>query len=59
MTDYPTYCPAQTWPQYQYMPAEYCENEVENYGDLCARHDEDDRPDEAYDNYQESLRKEP
>jgi hypothetical protein len=39
------------------MPAEYCETEVDDYGQLCDRHDEDDRSDADYDNYLESLRK--
>jgi hypothetical protein len=58
MTAEPILCPAQTYRQTRDLPAEYCENEVEDYGDLCARHDEDDRANEAYDNYLESLRKE-
>jgi hypothetical protein len=46
MTD-PIYCPVQTgW--------EMCESEVENEGDLCPAHDEDDRSDDDYDNYRES-----
>lgn len=57
MTD-PIYCAAQTYRQTRDNPAEYCENEVDQEGDLCARHDEDDRSDEAYDSYLESLRKE-
>lgn len=32
-------------------PAEHCEEEVVNEGDLCARHDEDDEPD--WDNVRE------
>ena len=35
-------------------PAEYCENEVENEGDLCARHEADDRADADYDDYREA-----
>ncbi|MFB8368563.1 hypothetical protein ACFC25_04275 [Pseudarthrobacter sp. NPDC055928] len=50
------YCPALTYRQTRDTPAEYCENEVADYGDLCDRHDEDDRADAAYDDYQESLR---
>ena len=52
------FCPAQTYPQTRDSPREFCENEVEDYGDLCPKHDEDDRADDAYDNYLESLRKE-
>jgi hypothetical protein len=48
------YCPAQTYRQTRDNPAEYCEEEVADYGDLCSRHDEDDRADEAYDAYKES-----
>ena len=36
------YCPAETWAQTRDSPAEYCEEEVPNDGDYCARHDEDD-----------------
>lgn len=59
MTYHPAYCPAQTFRGTRFEPPEFCEEEVENGGDFCARHDEDDRADEAYDNYLESLRKEP
>ena len=52
------YCAAQTYRQTRDSPAEYCENEVADYGDLCPKHDEDDRADADYDNYLESLRKE-
>lgn len=58
MVTHPIYCPAQTFRQTRDSPAEYCTEEVEQEGDLCDRHDEDDRADEAYDNYLESLRKE-
>ena len=51
------YCPAQTYRATRDMPAEYCENEVADYGDLCARHDAIDRSDADYENYLESLRK--
>jgi hypothetical protein len=54
----PIFCPAQTYRQTRDMPAEYCENEVPEEGDLCARHDEDERADDQYENYLESLRKE-
>lgn len=57
MTD-PIYCAAQTYRATRDNPAEYCETEVEDHGDLCARHDDDDRSDTDYDNYLESLRKE-
>lgn len=51
------YCPAQTYRANRDMPAEFCESEVSDYGQLCARHDEDDRSDANYENYLESLRK--
>ena len=38
-----TYCPAQTYAQTFDSPAEWCENEVENSGDLCTDHEADDR----------------
>lgn len=50
------FCPAQTYRQTRDTPAEFCENEVEDYGDLCPAHDEEDRADADYDNYLESLR---
>lgn len=52
------YCPAQTYPQTPFEPAEYCTNEVPDYGDLCSIHDAEDRADADYDAYLESLRKE-
>lgn len=58
MSDEPIYCPAQTYPQTPFEPAEYCWTEVADYGDLCPIHDADERDDADYDNYLESLRKE-
>lgn len=52
----PIYCPAQTHRQTRDNPAEYCDELVSEHGDLCERHDEDDRSDADYDNYLESLR---
>ena len=43
------FCPAQTYRGSRLEPAEFCETEVEEYGDLCSKHEEDDRADEAYD----------
>ena len=57
MTDDPILCHAQTFAGRMYNdpePASYCENEVENLGDLCSEHDEDDRADELYEQYLES-----
>jgi hypothetical protein len=54
----PIYCHAQTFAGRMYddpEPASYCEVEVEQEGDLCDRHDEDDRSDELYDAYLDSL----
>ena len=42
MTD-PIYCPAQTFAGHYYIdpePPEWCENEVENEGDYCPEHEE-------------------
>lgn len=39
------YCPAQTRPARMYVdpePAEYCENEVEDYGDYCEEHSDEE-----------------
>lgn len=59
MTDGPAYCTAQTYRRTRDNPAEYCETEVEQEGDYCERHDEDDRRMDAdYEYYLESLRKE-
>jgi hypothetical protein len=57
MTD-PIYCPAQTYAGSRFEPKEFCETEVEEYGDFCPAHDAEDRADADYDNYLESLRKE-
>ena len=53
MTD-KIFCHAQTCRATRDSPAEFCETEVEDYGDLCAVHDEDDRADELYEQYLES-----
>ena len=50
----PIYCPAQTYRATRDSPAEFCENEVADYGDLCPQHDGDDRFDEDYQRYLES-----
>jgi len=38
----PIYCPAQTYPRTRFEPAEFCETEVEDYGDFCPVHEEPD-----------------
>ena len=51
------YCPAQTFAGRYYIdpePPEWCSNEVEQEGDLCDRHNEDDRSDELYEAWLES-----
>jgi len=52
----PIYCPARTYPATPFEPAEYCTNEVNDYGDLCAVHDEEDRSDADYDAWKERER---
>lgn len=52
------YCSFQTYAATRLEPSEFCETQVDGYGDLCVRHDEDDRADALYDDYLESLRKE-
>ena len=47
-------CPAQTFRATRDTPAEHCENEVEDYGDLCPEHDEDDRSDELHEAWRDS-----
>ena len=54
MSDYPILCHAVTYRATRDTPEELCETEVEDYGDLCAVHDEDDRADELYEQYLES-----
>ena len=56
MSDYPIYCSAQTYRATRETPAEFCENEVDGEGDLCADHDEEDRAAEAYDAWRERER---
>lgn len=48
------YCPAQTHRATRDNPAEFCDTQVAEYGDLCDRHEEDDRSDELYEAYLES-----
>ena len=48
------YCPAQTYRATRDSPAEHCENEVEDFGDLCPEHDEGDRADALYDAWRDS-----
>jgi len=51
----PIYCPVQTHAgSINYGPPEWCENEVESYGDLCPVHDSEARADDDYDRYLES-----
>ena len=50
----PIYCSAQTYRATRDSPAEYCETEVADFGDLCALHDEDDRSDALYDAWRDS-----
>lgn len=51
MTADPILCPAVTYRATRESPEESCENEVDDYGQLCADHEEDDRADELYDAY--------
>ena len=50
----PIYCPARTYPATPFEPAEYCANEVDDYGDLCPVHDEEARAEDDYDRYLDS-----
>lgn len=54
MTDYPIYCAAQTYRATRDTPAEYCETEVADEGDLCGIHDADARAEDDYDRYLQS-----
>lgn len=50
------YCPAQTYAQTFDSPAEWCENEVEDAGDLCADHEADERDDYDRERLEEDAR---
>ena len=54
MNDYPIYCPAQTYRATRETPAEYCENEVTEEGELCGVHDAEARAEDDYDLYLQS-----
>lgn len=56
MSAEPIYCPAETYRQTRDNPAEYCEEEVENEGDLCSRHEADDRDDYDRERLEEDAR---
>lgn len=56
MVSEPIYCSAQTYHATRDNPAEWCEELVDEHGDLCPIHEEADRADADYDNYLESLR---
>jgi hypothetical protein len=47
----PIYCSAQTYRATRETPAEYCENEVPEEGDLCDAHDSGARMEDDYDRY--------
>lgn len=53
MSTEPIYCPAVTYRATRDNPQELCENEVEDYGDLCSEHDAADRADDDYDHWKE------
>lgn len=53
-----SFCCALTYRQTRDNPAEYCDNDVPNVGDLCPAHEEDDRSDDAYERFREDQRKE-
>ena len=56
MTVETIYCPAQTYRQTRDEPAEFCENEVADYGDLCHLHEytDEDAADDAREHDRES-----
>ena len=54
MSDQPIYCPAVISRATRDSPQELCENEVVDHGDLCDRHEEDDRADALYDAWRDS-----
>lgn len=54
MNDYPIYCPAQTYRATRETPAEFCENEVFEEGELCAEHDSEARAEDEHDRYLQS-----
>lgn len=54
MTPEVIYCAAQTFRGWGLEPSEYCENEVDDYGDLCPAHDTEARDEDDYDRYLQS-----
>lgn len=54
MSDYPIYCPAQTYASTRLEQAEYCMNEVFEEGELCGEHDAEARAEDDYDRYLQS-----
>lgn len=44
----PIYCTAQTFAGNRFEPREYCTNQVDDYGDLCAEHDAAARMEDEY-----------
>lgn len=57
MTAEVIYCPSQTRAARMHEdpePAEFCTNEVQDYGDLCGDHDADARMEDDYDRYLQS-----
>lgn len=51
MTADPIYCAAQTYRATRDTPAEWCETEVAQEGDLCDAHDTEARAEDEYDRY--------
>ena len=52
--EYPIFCPAQTYRATRETPAEFCENEVFEEGELCSVHDAEARCEDDYDRYLQS-----
>ena len=48
------YCHAQTYASTRDSPAEFCTEEVADWGDMCETHDEQDRADAAYEQWKDS-----
>jgi hypothetical protein len=56
MSEHPIYCTAQTYAGSRFEPREYCETEVSEYGEMCEKHDEEERATAAYEAWREDSR---
>ena len=50
------YCPTMIYRQSFHAPDEYCENEVEDYGQFCPKHEADNRAEHDRESLMEAAR---